>query len=1266
MRRPIFKTLTLCSLLFLALTARAAITTTNEDWNVALLDQILASVPPGATLAQIGDMQVSVDYLQAWRNYLAGGQQSRLAFAHGFTPWPGGNVYYQFDASVSSTNQKVFLDCCAEWATFVNLHFIARTSQANYIVVTNNPTLSGGLSVVGMGGGPQLLQIGPAAWNHGTVVHEIGHALGLVHEFERSDRDNYVTINTNNIGTNEIFNFVLLTGTTNETPYDFLSVMHYSRTAFSTNGLDTIDPKPAYMQYINVMGHPDPVLSAGDRAGVIAIYGAGPGATNIVTNTLDSGPGSLRAALYYGYDHPGATIRFNIPVTDPGYSNSVFNILPSDQLTSIWGNTLVDGTTEPGYAGAPKILLNGLSCQTASEAYASGLQFRGTNSTARGFIINKFPEFGVLMDGTNTVGNTISGCYLGTDPTGTLAVTNGICPVQISDSAVSNLISSNVISGSDIEGVAVRDPGTSFNSVQGNYIGLNAAGTGALPNGYAGVEIFNGASSNTIGGFTSGAGNVISGNTQDGVLIYGPAAADNLVAGNYIGLNAAGTAAISNRWSGVDIYDNAFNITVAGNVISGNTNFGVLVAGNSNSIWGNIIGLNAAGTGVVSNFYSGVSLQSGSSYNIVGGSTTASRNVISGNVGDGVQIIGPGSSSNLVAGNYLGVNLAGSTAFGNGGAGVDLFNIAAGNVIASNLISGNLNAGINLVGNFNSIWGNSVGLNAAGSAAIPNAGTGVAVFSGALSNSVGGFSPGMRNIISGNAGDGIYVGYPGTTGNLVAGNYVGVNPGGSLILGNGGGGVVIDQSAATVVASNVVSGNSGDGVDITGNNNAVWGNFVGLNAPGTAAIGNAAVGMVIYPGSQANTIGGVTSAARNVISGNKRQGILLYTAPVTGNLIEGNYIGLNAAGTAAISNYWSGIEIYGGPVGNTVGGYGGARNFISGNGNYGIAIDTGSSNNLVQGNTLGLDGNNAAAMPNNYDNIICFSSAPGNIIGGTTPGSANIIAYSKMYYGVRINDTGCTNDLIRGNSIFSNSLGGISLNLAGNHTIAAPTLSTVLVGTNTVITGSYNGANGTIYQFDFYSDTAVSGAQAMTYLGARSFTGTGLTANFTNSLGARVPAGRAVTVTATDPAGNTSALSSGSLVRMTSAPNDGIPDAWRALFFGAASTNSPTSTNSTTYAGGDPDHDGMSNLQEFLSGTNPTNAASVFNLTAQNPVTTTNAVALNSANGIVYRILSRDDLLSGSWNILADQVIGTGTNIYFPDPAASSLTKRFYRAQVLW
>ena len=144
--------------------------------------------------------------------------------------------------------------------------------------------------------------------------------------------------------------------------------------------------------------------------------------------------------------------------------------------------------------------------------------------------------------------------------------------------------------------------------------------------------------------------------------------------------------------------------------------------------------------------------------------------------------------------------------------------------------------------------------------------------------------------------------------------------------------------------------------------------------------------------------------------------------------------------------------------------------------------------------------------------------------------------------------------------------------------------------------------------------------------------------------------------------GNTSQLSTGIAATMTSTVNDGIPDAWRALYFGGDGTT----TNSESAATADPDNDGLDNYEEFLAGTNPTNAASVLKVTAYNPNVSTNAVSLNSVAGTVYRVQYRDNLLAGDWSILADQIIGSGTNLFLPDPGATSVPQRFYRAQVLW
>src|SRR4029077_3043040 len=137
--------------------------------------------------------------LQWWRNKLAGGPQPQITFGGGVVTWPGGNVYYTFSNNVSTVKQKAFLDGTVEWATFANLHFIPRTTQTNYVTIFEDATLEGGQSEVGMVGGQQVLAIGPTAWNRLTICHELGHTLGLVHEQQRSDRDLYVTIFTNNM-----------------------------------------------------------------------------------------------------------------------------------------------------------------------------------------------------------------------------------------------------------------------------------------------------------------------------------------------------------------------------------------------------------------------------------------------------------------------------------------------------------------------------------------------------------------------------------------------------------------------------------------------------------------------------------------------------------------------------------------------------------------------------------------------------------------------------------------------------------------------------------------------------------------------------------------------------------------------------------------------------------------------------------------------------------------------------------------------------------
>ena len=189
------------------------------------------------------------------------------------------------------------------------------------------------------------------------------------------------------------------------------------------------------------------------------------------------------------------------------------------------------------------------------------------------------------------------------------------------------------------------------------------------------------------------------------------------------------------------------------------------------------------------------------------------------------------------------------------------------------------------------------------------------------------------------------------------------------------------------VERNVISGNSSAGVSISGTattENAILGNYIGLDGAGAAALSNAADGIAIA-GSPGNTIGGAAAGDANVISGNGAVGIYLFNAGANGNLIEGNLVGTNAAGTAGIGNHTDGVSVSIGLTGNTVGGtVAGAGNLISGNSIFGIGLN--GSSTLVLGNTVGLDIAGTYAIPNfNYGIVV---GGPNNTIGGTVSAPA--------------------------------------------------------------------------------------------------------------------------------------------------------------------------------------------------------------------------------------------------------------------------------------
>ena len=317
-------------------------------------------------------------------------------------------------------------------------------------------------------------------------------------------------------------------------------------------------------------------------------------ATYTVTNTNDTGSGSLRAAINSANTNAGAdTIVFNIA------GAGVHTINLTSALPNITGVVTINAATQTGYGGTPLIELNG----SGAGAGASGLVLAAgsSGSTVRGLVINSFSASAIrILSSSN---NIIAGNFLGTNAAGTATEGNQV-GVYITSSSTNNTVGGtsvsdrNIISGNTVDGIQIWGAGTSGNVVQGNYIGLDVTGTLDLGNTNQGVAIFGGATNNTIGGTLADAGNVISGNNQYGVAITQSGTNGNAVQGNRIGTNAAGIAGVANSRQGVYIDGSAANntiggtITGAGNTIAYNTLDGVALgstAGVGNRILGNAI-----------------------------------------------------------------------------------------------------------------------------------------------------------------------------------------------------------------------------------------------------------------------------------------------------------------------------------------------------------------------------------------------------------------------------------------------------------------------------------------------------------------------------------------------------------------------------------------------------------------------------------------------------------------------------------------------------
>ena len=363
----------------------------------------------------------------------------------------------------------------------------------------------------------------------------------------------------------------------------------------------------------------------------------------------------------------------------PGLDTIVFNIgsghktiRPLSRLPSLTDPVVIDGSTQPGFSGSPIIEID-----SSALVEGNGLHLAGGDSTVRSLVINRSYFDGIAF---SKGGNRVEGCYIGTDVTGTFPRPNGGNGISSSGSnnffggttaATRNVISGNNGAGIDMSRACCTGDESSItgNVIRGNYIGVNAAGSAAIPNQGDGIRMSSvnanvPVTGNFVGGTQPGAGNVVSGNHHEGVELEGFHLSNNTVQGNFIGTDATGNFAIANDGDGLAVTggNNLIGGSSAGarNVISGNGRPGSGVSGGTgvalgerpgNIVQGNIIGMNASLTAPLPNLQHGLAL--GGTNSVIGGVNPGEGNVIAFNGFDGIVDATSSSAGNTFRGNSI-------------------------------------------------------------------------------------------------------------------------------------------------------------------------------------------------------------------------------------------------------------------------------------------------------------------------------------------------------------------------------------------------------------------------------------------------------------------------------------------------------------------------------------------------------------------------------------------------------------------------------------
>jgi titin len=419
-----------------------------------------------------------------------------------------------------------------------------------------------------------------------------------------------------------------------------------------------------------------------------------------------------------------------------------------------------------------------------------------------------------------------------------------------------------------------------------------------------------------------------------------------------------------------------------------------------------------------------------------------------------VYILGRDSLSNVVQGNLIGTDASGLLALGNSTNGITISDasycvIGGTNATQRNIISGNGQSGVYLLGSAskqNQIIGNFIGLNRLGNNVISNLADGVTI-NRSRTNQVGGILLGQGNVISGNNERGIAIALN-AFGNLVQGNWIGLDATGTNIFGNRYAGIGLLNCTSNLVggsvpaARNVIAGNRQSGISLSAaTNSVVVGNWIGVDITGTRALSNLFHGISIV-GGVSNQVGGVFSGEGNLVSGNVQNGVYLGAGTIE-TRVRQNLIGTDWQGKVAISNGFCGVQVDNGQR-NWIGGFKtGEGNLISGNSQNGVyLIGTNATLNRVSGNKIGTTASGLQVLGNGYSGL-GVENASSNTVGGLEPGAGNLIS-GNYDNGIYLLSAGASNNVIAGNLLglnlagdgaLPNQLCGLQVFGAGNNTI---------------------------------------------------------------------------------------------------------------------------------------------------------------------------------------------------------------------------------------